>query len=235
MNKYKTLTMVTAAVAFALAGVAPVAAAGQSNRAEVALEVGTYSIDTARSEASITKLLSKNGFAQGSAGSGSIVIDGVTQASDALQVLDSLAAPSEVSHANLKTTSGTAVPFSVGQTVEYVKRFEVKTDEKGRKYVVPHLGETDSGLSVSLSPKVRKGGVVDLKVKSDLTRVQLKEYKIGGDRFNLLHRTSHSLASSAKLRADQAAVYVRYIPADKKTLFKAGEVLVTVVRAKAVK
>lgn len=232
MNKYKTLIV---AAAVALVGVSEAAASGQSKRAEVALEIGTYSIDTARSETSIAKLLSKHGFVKGKDGSGAVVVDGVAKASDALELFDSLAAPSEVSSATMHTPSGTSVPFSVGQTLEYVKRIEVTTDEKGKKHVVRHLGEADSGLSVSLAPKVRKGGVVDVKVKSALTRVQLKDYEIGGERLQLSHRKTYSFATNAKLRADQAAVFVRYVPAEKRSLFKAGEVLVTVVKAKAVK
>ena len=231
MNKYKTLILAAAA---ALVTISPAGATGQEKR-EVALEIGTYSIDTARSEASISKLLAKQGFIQGPQGSTQVVIGGVEKASDALEIFGDLAAPSEVGTAMMRTSNGIAAPFSVGQTVDYVNKIVVTQDEKGRKHVVRQLGEAESGLFVSLTPKVRKGGVVDVKIKSDLARVRLENRDIDGERLQLLHRRTYFLDTKAKLRADQAAVYVRYIPAEKRTLFKAGEVLVTVVKAKVVK
>jgi type II secretory pathway component GspD/PulD (secretin) len=228
MTKYKTLLIAAAA---ALLAVSPAAASGAK---PVDLEIGTYSIDTARSEASITRLLAKQGFSNDFTGSNRVV-GGVEKASDALSLLRGLNAPSEVSSASLHTKSGTAVPFSVGQTVDYVKGVDVTTDDKGKKRVTRHLGEADSGISVSLAPKVGKGGVVDVKVKSELTHIQFKDFGVGNERIQLLDRQTYSLNKKARLNADQAAVYVRYVPAEKPTLFKAGEVLVTVVKAKVAK
>ncbi len=231
MNKYKTLVLAAAAAVVALS---PAAASSQAKR-EVALEIGTYSIETARSEASISKILAKQGFTSGPQGSSQLVIGGVEKAWDALEIFGDLAAPSEVGSASLRTYNGTPVPYSVGESVDYVRKIEVTMDEKGKKHVVRHLGEAESGLSVSLAPNVRKGGVVDVKIKSDLTRVRLENRDIGGEKLQLLHRRTYFLDTKAKLRADQAAVYVRYIPAGKPSLFKAGEVLVAVVKAKVAK
>lgn len=228
MMKYKTLLI---AAASALLAISPAAAGGAK---PVALEIGTYSIDTARSEGTITKLLAKKGFVNDESGSNRVV-DGVEKASDVLALFQGLNTPSDVSRASLLTKSGTAVPFSVGQTIEYVKQVDVTTDNKGKQHVVRHIGEADSGISVSLSPKVRKNGLVDVKVRSDLTRVQLKDSNVGNERIQLLHRQTYSLRKTASLEADQAAVYVRYTPAEKPTLFKAGEILVTVVTAKVAK
>ncbi|MBY3433006.1 hypothetical protein HFN89_02280 [Rhizobium laguerreae] len=208
---------------------------GRREAAEVAVEIGNYSIAAARSEAPIAKLLAKQGFAQQKDGSGRVVIDDVEKASDALNLFGGLAAPSDVGSATMHTPSGISVPFEIGQTVEYLKQIDVTTDDKGKQQVVRHLGQADAGIFVSLAPTLRKGGVVDVKIKRDLARVQLKDFPIGGEPLQLLRRQTYSLRTKAKLRADQAAVFVRYVPAEKPSLFKAGEVLVTVIKAKAVK
>lgn len=228
------MTMIFAAAA-ALVAISPAAASGNAKRPEVAMEIATYSINTARSESSISQLLAKQGFELGKDGLGRVVIDGIEKTSDALNLFDGLPTPSEISSAQMNTVSGIPVPFSVGQNLEYVREIEVTTDEKGKEHAVQHLGHVDEGIWVSLAPTVNRGGIVNVKIKSDVTRVQFKDAAVGGHHIQLLHRQTYSLRTKAKLRADQAAVYVRYSPAKNPTLFKAGEVFVTVVKARVAK
>jgi hypothetical protein len=228
MSKMKTLLIATALSASALSA----AAADLAKTNTVALEIGTFSIPTARSGASIAKFLETRGFVQGKNGAGRVVFDGAERATDALAIFKGLAAPIEVSNAVMYTRSGVAVPYSVGENRDYVRQVNFTTDRDGKQHVVRHIGEANSGISVNLLPKVQKNGVVELGIKSDLTRIQLRDQWIGGERLQLLNRQIYQLSSNVRLRGDQTAVFARYVPAEKPTLFSAGEILVTVAKAK---